>query len=180
MWESVPLISGVTVIYISFLFSCNDTVENIMEICHHKSIIIMRCWNKNSLDLNPIQTEHKNALLLLLLNYFFRWMIVGVCLCGGWVWNSPKYFESSKSWRWYTELIPVPVGHYLYSYYYQLLLACNNCPQKCEFSAGDRSAFSCSCHLLLHCSNDVIYNFLVYSSTYLRSCGDAWVFRQYM
>ena len=29
-----------------------------------------------------IQKEHKNALLLLLLN-FFHWMIVGVCLCGG-------------------------------------------------------------------------------------------------
>ena len=61
MCESLPLNSGVTVIYITFLFSCNDNVENIMEI---------------------IQTEHKNALLLLLLN-FFHWMIVGVCLCGG-------------------------------------------------------------------------------------------------
>jgi len=61
MCESLPLNSGVTVIYITFLFSCNDTVENIMEI---------------------IQTEHKNALLLLLLN-IFHWMIVGVCLCGG-------------------------------------------------------------------------------------------------
>ncbi|XP_025799452.1 signal peptidase complex subunit 3B-like isoform X1 [Panicum hallii] len=42
----------------------------------------------------------------------------------------------------YTELIPIPVGHYW-------------------CSAGDSSAISCSCHLLLDCSNDVIYNFLL-------------------